>query len=162
MMEIISIDPTQCMPSTFPPPNIFGTELLTLETAVVQNFTRYVSDQDYINHPEITVKDASFCNVTLTYTHPGQGDVVTAEAWLPTQWNGRLQAVGSGGWTAGRSELTKSMMSGAVGEGYATITIDAGLGSAQLPHSWALLSDGNVNWNALQNLASVSLNEQVS
>lgn len=161
-MEITSIASTQCVPSTFPLPQIFGAELLTLETALVENYSRYVSDQDYVNHPEVVVENASFCNVTLTYTHPGQGDIVTSEAWLPTQWNNRFQAVGSGGWTAGRSELTKSMMSGAVGQGYATITTDGGLGSAQLPHGWALLSPGNVNWNSLHNLGSISLNEQVS
>lgn len=161
-MEVTSIASTRCVPRTFPLPQIFGTEFLTLETALIENFSRYVSDQDYVNHPEVVVENATFCNVTLTYTHPGQGDIVTAEAWLPTQWNNRFQAVGSGGWTAGRSELTKSMMSGAVGQGYATITTDAGLGSVQLPHEWALLSPGNVNWNYLQNLGSISLNEQVS
>ncbi|KAI1245105.1 hypothetical protein MGN70_011994 [Eutypa lata] len=141
-------------------PAVFGVEFLSLETYQIQNLSRYVSDQDYIHHPEAFVKDVTFCNVTLTYTHPGQGDFVTVEAWLPLVWNGRLQAVGSGGWTAGRSELTNSMMSGAVGDGYATITTDAGLGFAQAPHDWALVSPGNVNWHALHNLGSVSLHEQ--
>ncbi|KAI1416400.1 Tannase/feruloyl esterase [Hypoxylon sp. FL1857] len=159
-MDLISIAPALCAPCAFSTPAIFGTEFLSLSTQLVQNFSRYVSDQDYIHHPETFVKDAAFCNITVTYTHPGQGDTVIAEAWLPLLWNGRLQAVGSGGWTAGRSDLASSMMSGAVGEGYATITTDAGLGSAQSPHGWALLSPGNVNWNALHNLGSVSLYEQ--
>lgn len=150
-----------CIPSTFSTPILFGVGILSLNASPVHNYSRYVSDQDYVGNPEVFVENANFCNVTVTYTHPGQGDAVTVEAWLPLPWNGRLQAVGGGGWTAGRSPLTASMMSGAVGQGYATITTDAGLGNAQVPRTWALLSPGNVNWHALQNLASSSLNEQV-
>ena len=44
-------------------------------------------------------------------------------------------------------------------EGYATIGTDAGLGSANHPREWALLSPGNVNLYSLQNLASRSLDD---
>lgn len=53
-------------------------------------------------------------------------------------------------------------MAGAVVDGYATLTTDAGLGGAPDPIPWALLSPGNVNLYLLQNLASVSLEDGVS
>lgn len=53
-------------------------------------------------------------------------------------------------------------MAGVIADGYATITTDAGLGNALDATPWALLSPGNVNLYALQNLASVSLEDEVS
>jgi hypothetical protein len=53
-------------------------------------------------------------------------------------------------------------MCGALGEGYVASTTDSGLGLSYVPDLWALKSPGNVNLYALQNLASVSLNDQVS
>ncbi|KAH6646161.1 Tannase/feruloyl esterase [Truncatella angustata] len=160
MNTSISISPLLCAASTFETPDVFGVKFLALEALRVDNFSRYVSDEEYFHNPEVFVENVTFCNITVTYTHPGQQDTVVVEAWLPLPWNGRLQAVGSGGWTAGRTQLSYSMMSGAVGAGYATVTTDAGLGTSQAPMNWALHSPGTVNLNALQNLASVSLNEQ--
>ncbi|KAI1332616.1 Tannase/feruloyl esterase [Xylariaceae sp. FL0255] len=150
----------KCAPSAISMPTLFGIDVISIEAAAVHNFNGYVSDHDFVNNPEVFVEDATFCNITVTYTHPGRKDSVTVETWLPSPWNGRFQAVGSGGWTAGRTDLTQAMMSGAIAHGYATVTTDAGLGNAQVPHAWALKSPGNVDWDLLQNLASISLNEQ--
>jgi pimeloyl-ACP methyl ester carboxylesterase len=51
-------------------------------------------------------------------------------------------------------------MVGAVADGYATITTDAGLGTSDDPRDWALLSPGNVNPFNLQNLGSRSLGDE--
>jgi hypothetical protein len=107
-----------CEQNTFGNLTALGTQLISLEAYAVHNFSRYVSDEDYFNNPALFVQNADFCNITLTYTHPGQNDLVTLEAWLPLTWNGRLQAVGGGGWTAGRSTLSDSEMSGAIGNGW--------------------------------------------
>ncbi|KAK0714146.1 hypothetical protein B0T26DRAFT_754175 [Lasiosphaeria miniovina] len=45
-------------------------------------------------------------------------------------------------------------MVGAVADGYATVTTDAGLNADGGPDTWALVSSGNVNLYALQNFGS--------
>ncbi|GJC87405.1 putative feruloyl esterase ARB_07085 [Colletotrichum liriopes] len=150
-----------CVPSTFGNVSLFGAEVLSLDTNLVTNHSSSVPSAVRFTQPSVEVRNASFCNVTVTYTHPGQGDTVIVEAWLPAdEWNGRLQAVGGGGWVAGRSAPFYSAMSGVISDGYATITTDAGLGDAQDATPWALLSPGNVNLYGLQNLASVSLEDE--
>ncbi len=153
-----------CAPATFTNVSLFGAELLSLQASLVTNHSRSVPEADRFTQPSLEVQNATFCNITVTYTHPGQSDTVVVEAWLPIleKWNSRLQAVGGGGWVAGRNDPSYSAMSGAIGDGYATITTDAGLGNAQDAYSWGLLSPGNVNMYALQNLASVSLEDGVS
>ncbi|KAK1711820.1 Tannase/feruloyl esterase [Colletotrichum lupini] len=149
-----------CAPATFENISLFGAEILSLQTNLVTNYTITVPSSVRFTQPSVEVQNGSFCNITVTYTHPGQGDIVNFEAWLPAEgWNGRLQAVGGGGWVAGRSELFYSAMGGAVADGYATTTTDAGLGNALDASPWALLSPGNVNFYNLQNLASVSLED---
>ena len=151
-----------CNMSDIPYPSIFGAEIIDISANLVQNFSQDVYHQLYYNHPSITVRNVNFCNITVTYTHPGHNDTINVETWLPTStWNGRLQALGGGGWVAGRFVLTDVGMAGAVGEGYVATTTDAGIGSSFLPDSWALTSPGNVNLYALQDFASVALNDQV-
>lgn len=153
-----------CAPSAFTFPDVFGAQILSLEANLVTNFSRSVEEIYYFNHPSITVENATFCNVTVSYTHPGQDDHINVGAWLPVgTWNERMQAVGGGGWIAGGTDffLSATAMAGAIGSGYATITTDAGLvNSDNGASAWALLSPGNVNLYNLQNLASVSLNDE--
>ncbi|KAJ6131898.1 feruloyl esterase [Penicillium samsonianum] len=151
---------TVCSPATIPPPVVFGADILSLSAAWVQNYTLNVPATFNYNHGDVALQNAEFCNVTVTYTHPGHGDRITVESWLPRKWNQRLQATGGGGWSAGRFVLSDFFMPGAVGEGYAATTTDAGLGSAGSPEPWALTSPGNVNLYNLQNLGYVSLNDQ--
>ncbi|KAH6612400.1 Tannase/feruloyl esterase [Boeremia exigua] len=160
-MQSINVPSSACNASSIPNPIVFGAQVLGLTATLVQNFTREVSDQLYYNHPSISVRNVDYCNVTVTYTHKGQNDTINVETWLPLkEWNGRLQAVGGGGYVAGRFPLSYTAMAGALGEGYVTSSTDAGLGLNYVPDSWALNSPGNVNLYALQNLASVSLNDQ--
>jgi feruloyl esterase len=149
-----------CHPAAIPYPSLYGAEFLSLETTLVANYSQTVYPGAYANHGSVTVTNVSFCNVTLTYTHPGQNDNINVQVWLPAEnWNGRLQAMGGGGWQAGLNYPALMGMAGAVGEGYSTVSTDAGLGSSDDPVDWALLSPGNVNLYLLQDLASVSLND---
>ncbi|KAH8660383.1 Tannase/feruloyl esterase [Xylariales sp. PMI_506] len=152
----------QCTPEVFGTPTCFGAEIINVQASVVSNYSADVLAAYNFNHGAVTVTNASFCNITVTYTHPGQNDTINIEAWLPTEgWNQRLQAIGGGGYIAGRYLLSYSGMAGAIYEGYATVTTDAGLAHDPTATTvdWALLSPGNVNLYALQDLASVSLND---
>lgn len=152
-----------CNAATFAPPSVVGAEILSIQATQVSDFSAFVPEGFRFTSPDVELQDANFCNVTVSYTHPGQDDHIIVEAWLPSEgWNGRMQALGGGGWAAGRFELTYAGMQGALADGFATITTDAGLGDAQDVSPWALLSPGNVNLYSLQNLASVSLNDEVS
>ncbi|KAF7560347.1 hypothetical protein G7046_g3804 [Stylonectria norvegica] len=159
--KILTSAVSACSPGNIPYPAVFGAEIFSLSADLISNFTLTVPYQIGFHHPTISLQNASFCNVTVSYTHPGQDDYINVEVWLPVGgWNKRLQAVGGGGWQAGRFYLSDMLMAAAIGEGYATVSTDAGLGHASLPTDWALLSPGNVNLYALQNLASVSLKDE--
>ncbi|KAG9203345.1 hypothetical protein G6514_002998 [Epicoccum nigrum] len=99
----------------------------------------------------------SFCNVTFTYTHPGQNDSILVWLALPEAWNGRFQGVGGGGWATGYP----TQMVPAISQGYAAVSTDGGHDGANQPTAdpWALVSPGNVDLYALQNFASVTLND---
>jgi hypothetical protein len=157
-----SIAATICSTSSIPYPSLFGAEFLSLETTLVQNYSRSIHAGLYSNHGAVNVVDATFCNVTVSYTHPGQNDTIFVQVWLPAPadtWNGRLQMVGGAGWQGGLTYAAIAGMTAAIGEGYATISTDAGLGSQATPEEWALLSPGNVNLYLLQDLTATSLND---
>lgn len=151
-----------CVSETFSP-SIFGTEILAIEANLVKHFSQYVPAPDLHTSPAIDVRDATFCNVTVSYTHPGQDDKITAETWLPVgNWNGIFKGIGGGGWSPGRSVASSSAMAAAMGEGYATVSTDAGVApNDAVAAPWALLSPGNVDLYAVQNFGSSSLNEAV-
>lgn len=149
-----------CKPSTFSP-SVHGAEILSIAASVVTNFNYSAPSWARYVAPTVEVENESFCNVTVTYTHPGQNDTINVETWLPTEnWNKRLQAVGGGGFSAGRNFLTYMGMAGAMAEGYVTITTDAGLG-INSDSELFLVSPGNVNLYLVQDFASVSLNDEV-
>ncbi|GAP91338.2 putative tannase and feruloyl esterase [Rosellinia necatrix] len=151
-----------CEPATFSGLDLFGAEIVSVRASLVSNYSASVPSAYRYTFPSTELVNATFCNVTVSYTHPGQNDNVIVEAWLPEKddWNERFLAVGGGGWVAGRFFLSYAGMNGAIADGYATITTDAGLGSAMDASPWALLSPGNVNLYNLQNLGSTSLNDE--
>lgn len=150
-----------CQPSKFLPLSVFSAEIISLEAVPIANYTVSAPSTLRLTQPSIEKDNVSFCNITVTYTHPGQNDSIGVETWLPLDWNERLQAVGGGGWVAGRFIVSYKNMEGAVADGYATVTTDAGIG-ATADLSWGLLSEGNVDLYDIQNFASVSLVDEVS
>jgi feruloyl esterase len=64
-----------------------------------------------------------FCRVAATLTPTSDSDV-KVEVWLPiTNWNGKFQGVGNGGWAG---VISYSAMADAVRAGYATASTDTG------------------------------------
>ncbi|KAI8942661.1 hypothetical protein NX059_000713 [Plenodomus lindquistii] len=147
-----------CTPATFSP-SIFGAQVLQLEANYVSNYSAI----DPVANA--TASNIDFCNITVSYTHPGQGDVVHVETWLPTSgWNRRLLSPGGGGYAAGRGYFYGAMAVAAQ-QGFGTVQTDAGFYSGVFPPAdtmanLTLTSPGNLNLRSFINLASVSLQDE--
>ena len=152
-----------CSPSSFASVDLPNIQLLALTAEPRVNYT-YVPSVIAPPYNNITA-GLDFCNVTVTYTHPGWNDTIVTTIFLPTKnWNGRYQAHGGAGYVSGGSGLLFLGMMPALAEGYAGSTTDGGhisnlasLSGPTMP--WALSSPGNVNWPLLLDYASVSQHE---
>ncbi|KAI8963078.1 tannase and feruloyl esterase [Daldinia sp. FL1419] len=149
-----------CTPARIPYPELPGVQFTSLSTSLVSNLTVDILESTYVNNGAIHAEGVSFCNLTTTYTHTGESDTVTISIYLPEEWNGRMQGVGGGGYSAGgvNFPVLQYTMLGAVSEGYSAITTNAGHSSIN-PDDWILKSPGHVNLQLLEEFGSTSLNE---
>ncbi|KAF2135030.1 tannase and feruloyl esterase [Dothidotthia symphoricarpi CBS 119687] len=149
-----------CTASLIPFPTVVGAEFLSVQASPVSNYSLNLPASYEYLIGDVDTTNLSFCNVTLTHTHPGHNDTVITQAWLPVQpaWNNRFQAVGGGQWSAGLDSNAYLAMTVAVAGGFATVTTNGGVPSSD-PDDWALLSPGNVNVHALEDFASVALKD---
>jgi len=100
----------------------------------------------------------NFCNVSISYIHPGQNDFINVQIWLPSDdWNGRFMGVGGSGYATSGGDTP---LGNGLSMGYSVGATDGGHalngGSAS---SWALISPGNVNTYLLQDFAFVALKD---
>ncbi|KAH7269039.1 putative feruloyl esterase [Fusarium redolens] len=116
-----------------------GNRLHFSPSNLVANFSSNIPLGIYANHGAVDVVKVSYRNVTVSYTHPGRNDYVNVQAGLH---QAGIMAMGA-----------------AVGEGYAAVSTDVGLGSHVNATDWALLSQGNVNQDLFLNLGSTSVND---
>lgn len=149
----------QCDAATFQSLSLFGGEILNVEATPHSNLTygpEYFLLQ--LNQFPMNITGLDICEVAVTYTHPGQNDTINAIAWLPTNWNGRFMGVGGGGWATGQGNLT---LARPAADGYAAIITDGGhsMDVESSPIFWGLSSPGNVNWQLLQDFASIALDD---
>lgn len=148
-----------CSASSFKFPDIDGTAPISITAVPTYNYSASSLPPGSI---DLAVYTISFCNVSVTYTHLGTNDAVNVQVWLPSSlsWNGRLQAVGGGGYSASFGSL---YMTQAVGNGYIALDTDAGhlrgADQAQSPKEWVLESPGKVNTHLVDNWGSTSLHE---
>jgi len=107
VVAAIGNDAPRCTPKAFTDPQIGrGVTILSIEAQPQYNFT---SAQGAPWQPAMS--GLNFCQVRIFLTHQKQDDVdletqdkVLVEIWLPlgaTDWNGRLQATGGGGFATG-------------------------------------------------------------
>jgi len=105
---------------------------------------------------ESAVVDASnnMCRVTAIVTHPPAGDRVKVWIGLPlTNWNGRFQGTGGGGFLGGHANSLR----GPVGLGFSAGATDTGHegGSGR----FALDANGRQDWQAIINNAYLGIHE---
>lgn len=137
-------------------PSPFGTKIQRIIAYPVHNYSISVPQNGASPPVNTNFTDLNFCNVTVTYKHPGQEPHVSVQVWLPFKWNGRFQGSGGGGWAAGLGAMS---LAPGVALGYATAETNAGHSETGSPESWALSSPGNVDFNSLQDFAATSLGD---
>jgi Tannase and feruloyl esterase len=148
-----------CSSQALPFPTLPGAQIRSLLATSSHQNLYYVPAGLYSNNGAVYGSDLSFCNVTVTYTPNDSNRTTTVQVLLPTnKWNGRMQAVGGSGWSAGLSDMGDAGMLAAVAQGYTAIGTDGGIG-AGYPQDWALKSNGEVDMNALGHYASTCLND---
>jgi pimeloyl-ACP methyl ester carboxylesterase len=105
---------------------------------------------------ESAVVDASnrMCRVTAIVTHPPANDRVKVWIGLPlTNWNGRFQGTGGGGFLGGHPNSLR----GPVRQGFSAGATDTGHEGGS--GSFALDANGRQNWQAIINNAYLGIHE---
>lgn len=146
---------SSCRSDSFAIPKIPGVQLTNLEASEVHQYAPWPFAFGSVPSKE---RPIDFCNVTVTYTHPGWNDQVNVYVWLPLEkddWNGRFLGTGGGGWAAGFDGGAAA----AVGLGYAAAMTDAGHGGSPVDGSWLLHDTGVVNLPLLYDFAYASLDD---
>jgi hypothetical protein len=127
---------------------------VTVDTASL-NKTGTFTPPPQDNQPPLTGLP-HFCDVTLTQTDPA-GNAIHIEAWLPKSWNGRFQGVGGAVFACGPFY---NEMATAIQDGYASAATDCAVPLADiLTGSWALRSNGTLNWPLIDDFAFAGIHD---
>ena len=159
LLETSLAKQASCEASSIPEPEYFGLKVLSITADEVKNFSEWGRGSSMYQTPNQGAT-VDFCNVTVTYTHPGTDDLVNVYIHLPTSnWNERFLAQGGGGFAGG---LPGSLIAG-VAAGYAAANTDSGheMHPASA-YNWALKSPGNVDWQRLIDYADLSLDDMTA
>ena len=112
-----------------------------------------------VSLPNTTIDSAKldlngWCRVTVSVTHPPSGDRVKVFIGLPvTNWNGRFQGNGGGGFSGGSA----GSLRGPVAHGYAAGATDTGHEGGS--GSFALDADGRLNWQSIRDNAHLGIHD---
>lgn len=145
-----------CSSAAIPYPSLYGAQFLNLIAVPVVNYS-VPAQQGNPSFPN-NLTGLNFCNVSISYTHPGQNDFINVQIWLPSDdWNGLFMGVGGSGYATSGGDTP---LGNGLSMGYSVGATDGGhelnSGSAS---SWALISPGNVNTYLLQDFAFVALKD---
>lgn len=118
-----------CLGSLSSPPQVSDAQILSISAVEQTNYSI----------PLYGIAGLNFCQVNVTYTHPGKNDTIHVLAWLPlTGYNSRFQAVGGGGFAGSNGDIA---LAPALLQGYATAATDGGTNNdPSTPAEWALIS----------------------
>lgn len=148
-----------CQPENFHPPAVKGLQILNIDANEVDNHTRF-SLAPGTSPADGKLYTINFCNITVTYEHPGWNDEVHVNIWLPLSgWNGRMLAVGGGGYSASYGFV---YLAQGVGKGFACIATDSGHDASVLRQNslnWTLFSSGNLNLPLVEDWGYKTLGE---
>jgi feruloyl esterase len=113
-----------------------------------------------VSLPNTTIDSAQpdpsngWCRVTATVTHPPSGGRVKIFVGLPvTNWNGRFQGNGGGGFSGGSA----GSLRGPVARGYAAGATDTGHEGGS--GSFALDANGRLNWQSIRDNAHLGIHD---
>ena len=112
-----------------------------------------------VSLPHTTIDSAKldsngWCRVTASVTHPPTGDRVRLFIGLPiTNWNGRFQGNGGGGFSGGSA----GSLRGPVAQGFAAAATDTGHEGGS--GSFALDESGRLNWQRIVDNAYLGIHD---
>ena len=175
LLTLATVGVAHCYSASLPAPNCSlkslalpatqheGIEIVTTEVQSVTNYTFF----------DLTVANATaadffdFCNVTVTYTHPGWNDTINLITYLPADWNGRFLALGGAGMAAGGEallHLTPGTITSQLKRKFVISTTDGGhpsdlYAASDVDPPWVFTSPGNIDLPMLVNFASRSLHD---
>jgi feruloyl esterase len=152
-----------CSKSTFKSLDLKGIKITSLDVTPAHNYSTSGRNAtggvgvipDIPGSPAPTV---DICFITITYTHHGQKDVVSAYIGLPlnaNDWNSQFLMDGGGAWYAGgQPEVLSPVLAG-----YASSSTDGGHGVTASTGDWALTKKGDINWPNVWDFSSVAIAE---
>lgn len=162
---VLGANSLACTASTFSSLALSNIDITNLNVTTIYNYGGTSSPSDGTGGVGVTsattgstASTVDICLIEMTYTHPGQNDLINTWIGLPLEassWNSRFLMNGGGGWVAGgEDEILEPLMSG-----YSSSSTDGGHNTSVSTAEWGLTSEGNTNWPALWDFASVALVE---
>ena len=97
------------------------------------------------------------CRVHATVTSPGVNDQIGVDVWMPASgWNGRFEGIGGGGYSTG----SPFSLAAPVAAGFSAAVTDGGhSGLSNFTGSFALDSNGRLNWPLIQDFSYRALHD---
>lgn len=146
-----------CTPDTFASLGLSNINVLFVDAKI--DHARWNTADTLNAYPVPTNATVKVCQLTVNYTHPGWNDKVTTWISLPVDdWNGRFMGMGGSGWVTG----SLGALSQAVFGGYAAASTNGGHDERATVESWAMTSEGNLDWGNIQDFSSVAIDETAS